>query len=134
MTKKETYYKQALALYTELYLTFDDIAEQIPVTSRTLRSWSKKNNWQQIKVKNQNHLHIISKDTKEIALNLAQIIKQKLRDGKEPSATSLNAFSKLASLTLNVQKFNTENKKEDTTNDDILAEKTFLETFGKKPK
>lgn len=82
--------------YVEDLMTFESIAKELDVSERTVRNWATEGNWELKRKKFREFQESLHEDAREIATLLAQKIKEQLGEGKEPSNTLLNSFTKIA--------------------------------------
>lgn len=86
----------AQKMYVEDLKTFESIAKELDVSERTVRNWATEGNWDLKRKKFREFQESLHEDAREIATLLAQKIKEQLGEGKEPSNTLLNSFTKIA--------------------------------------
>ena len=86
----------AQKMYVEDLMTFESIAKELDVSERTVRNWATEGKWDLKRKKFREFQESLHEDAREIATLLAQKIKEQLGEGKEPSNTLLNSFTKIA--------------------------------------
>lgn len=103
--KKSQLYDRAEQLFVEEFWTYDRIADELGCSDRTLRNWSKEGRWDAKRVKLKDQQENLSDDVRDIALLLAQKLKDQLEENQEPSPHILNAFTRMASSLLQVRNY-----------------------------
>jgi hypothetical protein len=96
MAKKPEYYSEAQRLYVQERLTFEAIAQQLPVSDRSLREWAKEGEWVErreafVEVQTQSH----DKLHKMISL-LIDRVNTSLENGEDPNPAQLNFIKGMA--------------------------------------
>ncbi len=96
MAKKPEYYPDAQRLYVQERLTFEAIAQQLPVSDRTLREWAKEGEWverreafAEVQTKSHDKLH------KMLGLLIDRAC-EAIEEGKDPNPAQLNFIKGMA--------------------------------------
>ena len=96
MAKKPELYPEAQRLYTQERLTFEAIAQQLPVSDRTLREWAKEGEWaerraafEDVQTKSHDKLHRMLGLLIDRACNA-------IEEGTDPNPAQLNFIKGMA--------------------------------------
>jgi len=96
MSKKPELYPEAQRLYVQERLTFECIAQQLPVSDRTLREWARDGEWaerraafEEVQTKSHDKLH------KMLGLLIDRACSA-IEEGKDPNPAQLNFIKGMA--------------------------------------
>lgn len=106
--KRSQLYDRAEQLYAEEQWTYEAIAKELQCSDRTLRNWAKDGRWDDKRTEFLSMRQNLTSDVQDIALLLAKKIKTQLNDEMEPSPHLMNAFTRMASSLLAVQRYEKE--------------------------
>lgn len=105
MAKKAQYYADAERLFVQERLSVEEIARQLPVSSRTIGDWRRRHGWDE---KRERFSETNSK-THEKLYTLIQTLTDKAiesaANGEEPSQSQLYFIGKMAPLLLKLQSY-----------------------------
>lgn len=133
--KKSILYDRAEQLYVEDLWTYEQVAQELKCSGRTIRNWAKDGRWE-LKRNNlaemQQSLH---QDARDIAMLLARKIKGQLEEDKMPAPHILNAFTRMSLTLLRAKEYEKECEAEaEVAQDDEktieAARAKFKEVFG----
>lgn len=112
MSKKDEYLFQAQKLYTIEGHTLEDIAQKLPVTVRTLYTWSKDYNWQTKKEQYIKDKTNFSEEIYSFFMRVQRSIEEDIQQGIEPSKQRVSLLKTLADSIDKLKKYETAMKEE----------------------
>ena len=124
MAKKAQYYIETEELFVQERLSVEEIAQRIPVSSRTIGDWRRENDWDG----KRERFAAQETSTTEKLYKLIQALTDKAiqsaENNEEPSQSQLYFIGKMAPLLLKLKKFEEDVQKpaEEGVTEDTLAE------------
>ncbi|MEW5970232.1 MAG: hypothetical protein AB1706_10220 [Pseudomonadota bacterium] len=112
MSKKDEYLFQAQKLYTIEGHTLEDIAQKLPVTVRTLYTWSKDYNWQTKKEQYIKDKTNFSEEIYSFFMRVQRSIEEDIQQGIEPSKQRVSLLKTLADSIDKLKKYETAMREE----------------------
>lgn len=125
MAKKSQYYQIAEQMFVFDHLSVSDIAEQIPVSERTIGDWRRDGNWD---VRRDQSVALQSSTTEKLHKLVDKLIDNtvsSIENGQEPSQSQLYLIGKLTPALIRMQKFEetvTDKKPASGVTEETLAE------------
>lgn len=104
MNKKHLQEK-AEYLYVERFYTFIAIAQELELSERTVRSWAKKGDWDAKRKSRIEDENTLLEGSREVAKGLLDIIREELRNKKQPPKHILEAYSRITASLSRIKEF-----------------------------
>lgn len=125
--KRSIYFDQAERLYVVDQLSLVDIAERLPISVRTLSTWSREGDWRAKRAKYLEERKTFHEELYEFGRELLRKIKVDLAANKEVSANQLYTLKSLLPQISRVKAYEDlrkqadENQQGDVSEDELLA-------------
>lgn len=93
--KRDELAPKAKELYVESMLEFKEVAKQVGVNERTVRTWAKRESWHQARAAYLASKQSLKAEAQCLARGLLRNISECISTGVEPSKTYVNLFGRL---------------------------------------
>jgi hypothetical protein len=113
MSKKALYFEEAERLYVVEQLSLSEIANRIPVSERTLRSWKEEANWDTKRSNFLSQRTSFHNELYDFTRELLTKVREDIAADKDPNSGQLYTLMKLLDKLNKVKDYEEETQKED---------------------
>lgn len=126
--KKEIYFDQAKTLFVEHLKTIGEIAEELPISTKTIINWKNEGNWDQSRAEFLQKRQSLHSDLYEFARELLKGIREDMKNGKKVESQRLYALTNILGLLKQSKKYeeerglSEEERPKEVNNEEIIQE------------